>query len=206
MTSGISRSRTALRLIHMTDTASSARLVFASATTSPNLSISGSFWNCGAPPDSEIAVAIVSAPITTATSIAAKAASQSTAPGGPANVAMRWNTARVTTAMRAKFARLNAILTMRLAGSHEERHTRSGEDRQQVLVGRHEEQPDDGRDLAQRERMRLAAEVDEDDLRLGQEAGEREHRPRDVDRTRHRLEVAHVRGGTRSGPPQPAGS
>ena len=112
MTSGISRSKTALGLIHMTDTASSARLVFASATTSPNLSISGSFWNCGAPPDSEIAVAIVSAPITTATSIAAKAANQSTAPGGPANVAMRWNTARVTTAMRAKFARLNAILTM----------------------------------------------------------------------------------------------
>ena len=32
--------------------------MFASATIAPNWIISGSFWNCGAPPDSEIAVAI----------------------------------------------------------------------------------------------------------------------------------------------------
>ena len=106
--------------------------------------------------------------------------------------AMRWNTARVTTAMSAKFARLNATLTIDWRAVTSSAIARSREDREHVFVGRHEEQPDDGRDLAQRERMRLAAEVDEDDLRLRQEAGEREHRPRDVDRTLHRLEVAHV--------------
>ncbi len=180
--------------------------MFASATTSPNLSISGSFWNCGAPPDSEIAVAIVSAPITTATSIAAKAASQSTAPGGPPSSRDAVEHGQGHDRDEREVREVERDLDDRLAGSHEQRHARSDEDRQHVFVGRHEEQPDDGRDLAQRERMRLAAEVDEDDLRLGQEAGEREHRPRDVDRTRHRLEVAHVEevaGSTRGTPRAP---
>ena len=77
----------------------------------PNLSISGSFWNCGAPPDSEIAVAIVSAPSRQATSIAANAAIQSAAPGRPANDPRLWKTTRVTVEMNAKLARLNATFT-----------------------------------------------------------------------------------------------
>ena len=65
----------------MNETASRARLVLAMATRTPNLSISGSFWNWGAPPDRVMTVAMFSAPITDATIVAAKAANQSSGPG-----------------------------------------------------------------------------------------------------------------------------
>ena len=53
------------------------------ATSPPNWIISGSFSNCGAPPDIEIAVAIDTALRTAATSVAAKAATQSDGWGTP---------------------------------------------------------------------------------------------------------------------------
>ena len=68
----------------MNETARSARLVLAIATRTPNLSISGSFWNCGAPPESVITVAMLSAPSTEATIVAANAANQSSALGSGA--------------------------------------------------------------------------------------------------------------------------
>ena len=43
--------------------------------------------------------------------------------------------------------------------------------------GVRKKKPDDGRELAQRERMRLATEMDLDDLQLGDGEGDREHRP-----------------------------
>ena len=45
--------------------------------------------------------------------------------------------------------------------------------------GRQEEQADDGRELAQRERVGLAPEVDLDDLELGDREGRGDDRPRD---------------------------
>jgi hypothetical protein len=105
-------SHTASGSTHITEMARSARLVLARATIPPNLSISGNFWNCGAPPDSEIAVAIVSAPSRQATSTAVNAAIQSAAPGWPANDPRLWKTTSVTVEMNAKLARLNATLTI----------------------------------------------------------------------------------------------
>ena len=73
-------------------------LVLATATSVPNWSISGSFSNCGAPPDSVIADAIVTAPTRVATAAAAKAAKKAPGPGGPdAGPARAWKTARLMT-------------------------------------------------------------------------------------------------------------
>ena len=83
MTSGTTRSASSSGSSHSTDTASSARLVFAIATRPPNWIISGSFSYCGAPPDIEIAVAMVSALRTAAHVVAAKAAAQSAGSGTP---------------------------------------------------------------------------------------------------------------------------
>ena len=82
--------------------------MLATATSAPNWIISGSFWNCGAPPDSEIAVAIVTAMTTVAMSVAAKAATQSSSVGAPVGEARRWKTVRATAAEIAKLLRLNA--------------------------------------------------------------------------------------------------
>ena len=57
--------------------------MLAIATSPPNWIISGSFSYCGAPPDIEIAVAIVNALRTAAHVVAAKAATQSTGSGTP---------------------------------------------------------------------------------------------------------------------------
>ena len=50
--------------------------MLATATSSPNWIISTSFWNCGAPPLIEIALAIVRALIAAAAVVPAKAANQ----------------------------------------------------------------------------------------------------------------------------------
>ena len=68
---------------HRIVTASSARLVFASATMLPNWIISGSFWNCGAPPERVMTRAIVIELRTVANEVAPKAATHSRMPGGP---------------------------------------------------------------------------------------------------------------------------
>ena len=65
----------------MSDTASSARLVLESATSPPNWTISGSFRYWGAPPESEMTVAMEKAANTVAESVVANAASASAAPG-----------------------------------------------------------------------------------------------------------------------------
>ena len=75
--------------------------MLASATSPANSIISGSFWNCGAPPDRTMTVAIVSAPITAPRNVAIIAASQSMGAGGPANSPIERNTVRLTTAMNA---------------------------------------------------------------------------------------------------------
>ena len=89
----------------MIDTASRARLVFANATMLPNWIISGSFWNCGAPPDSVITVAIVSALTTVAASVAAKAATQSTARAAAPATRPQWKTVSVDDGDRARSSR-----------------------------------------------------------------------------------------------------
>ena len=82
--------------------------MFATATSPPNWIIWGSFWNCGAPPESEIAVAIVSAERTVVDRVAANAASQSAALGVPPRLAIRWKTTSAAVAPNQKFVRLNA--------------------------------------------------------------------------------------------------
>ena len=181
----------------MTVTASSARLVLASATIAPNRIISGSFWNCGAPPDSEIAVAIAKTQTTVAESVAANAAIQSIGPGMPVGAAIAWKIARSTTAMTAKFARLNAIFTADTRDVRSMAMRRTGQHRDHVLVRGEEEEPGHRRDLAQRERVGLAPEVDDDDLGLGGEEADREQRPRRVDRRVDRREVADDRRSSR---------
>ena len=75
--------------------------MLARATRPPNSIISGSFWNCGAPPDRTITVAIVSAPMMAPRNVAIIAASQSIGAGDPANSPIERNTVSVTTAMNA---------------------------------------------------------------------------------------------------------
>ena len=119
---------------------------------------------------------------------------------------MRWNTARVTTAMSAKFARLNATLTIdwrAVTSSATPDPTRTAS---MYSLGVTKNSPmTAGTSLSENEcvsrrkwtRMTFVS---------ASEAGEREHRPRDVDRTRHRLEVAHVEevaGSTRGTPRAP---
>ena len=140
--------QTAIGLIHMTVTASRARLVLASATIAPNRTISGSFWNCGAPPDSEIAVAIAKTHTTLAESVAANAAIQSVGPGMPVGAAIAWKIARSTTAMTAKFARLNAIFTADTRDVSSIAIADPISTATMYSFGREEEQAGDGRDLA----------------------------------------------------------
>ena len=83
MSSGTISSPSSSGSSHSTDTASSARLVLAIATRPPNWIISGSFSYWGAPPDTEIAVAMHTALTTAAIEVAAKAAAQSSGSGTP---------------------------------------------------------------------------------------------------------------------------
>ena len=178
---------------HSTDTASSARLVFAIATSPPNWIISGSFSYCGAPPDIEIAVAIVSALRTAAIVVAAKAATQSAgvrdAVGGLEQVEHRQRRRRG----EREVGQVERQLERRLAVD-EERGPGPEQHRQEVVAGRQQEEADDGRELAQRERVLLAPEVDVDDLELGGEEGGRHEVPRDDD---GRLDRAPGRAGRR---------
>src|SRR5439155_22489847 len=82
-------------------TARSAMLELATATRLPNWTISGSFWNWGAPPDSVIAVAIATAPSTPELRVAANVPNQSAFVGGPASVAIARKTASEMTATNA---------------------------------------------------------------------------------------------------------
>jgi hypothetical protein len=96
----------------MNTTASRAKLVFAIATRTPNLSISGSFWNCGAPPDKVMTVAMFRAPMTDQTIVAANAANQSSGPGvAPSRWEKRAKIDSATTAVTAKLLTLNRILS-----------------------------------------------------------------------------------------------
>jgi len=81
--------------------------VLATATRPPNWIIWGSFWNCGAPPESEIAVAIVTAESTVVVSVAPNAAIQSVGFGAPSSPARLWNTASAAIAPSPKLTTLN---------------------------------------------------------------------------------------------------
>ena len=162
----------------MTEIARRARLVFARATIPPNFSISGSFWNWGAPPDREMAVAIVSAPSRHATSIATNAAIQSVAPGRPAKRSEAVEDHERHRRDEREIGEVEGDLHDRLASRHEQGDRRSGQHGQQVFLRGHEEESEDRRDLAQGERVGLTPEVDEDDLGLGDDEGGRQQWPR----------------------------
>ncbi len=84
--------------------------MLASATISPNWIISGSFRNCGAPPDRVMTVAIVIELMIVAHEVAAKAARNSLTPGVMFLGTSADTMAYETTAMSAKLARLKATL------------------------------------------------------------------------------------------------
>jgi len=90
--------------------------VFANATITPNRSISGSFSNCGAPPDSVMTRAIETLLMSAAMSVAANAANHSTGPGVTVRSAKVWMMSSDTVATHRKFARLNAVLMRRCRG------------------------------------------------------------------------------------------
>ena len=80
--------------------------MFAIATMLLNRSISGSFVNCGAPPDSEMTVATRIAPRAAVAPLDANAASQSRGPGGMPGSTMAWKTASPTIAQIQTWAML----------------------------------------------------------------------------------------------------
>ena len=153
---------------HRIVTASSARLVFASATMLPNWIISGSFWNCGAPPDRVMTSAIVIELTTVASVVAVNAAAHSRTPGGPVGDAIDRRIVidddRDQPVVREVERELDRAGAGQQMAAADPTRTASRYSR-----GRQEEHADDGRELAQRERVRLAPEMDLDDLELGDE-------------------------------------
>ena len=113
MPSGIASSDRSSGSRCMITTASSARLVLANATMLPNRTISGSFSNWGAPPDSVITSAIDTLLITAAANVAAKAANQATGSGVTVTSASNRTINRDTAATHRKLARLKAVLISR---------------------------------------------------------------------------------------------
>ena len=111
---------------------------------------------------------------------AAKAASHSWGPGRR-RPGSRWRgrSVRATTAASAELGEVERALDARLAVIGQERQTGPEEAGREVLGRRQEEQPDDARQLAQRERVAFAQEVDLDDVRLAEVEGQRREGPRD---------------------------
>ena len=72
---------------------------------------------------------------------------------------------------------VEAQLHRGLARAHHQRGERSDHGRQHVVAGAEEEEADDRRHLGQREGMRLASEVDLDDLDVGQREGDGDQPP-----------------------------
>ena len=150
-------------------TARVARLELAIATISLKLSIWGSRRSCGAPPDSEMAVATRVASSALVTPAAMNAASHSRGPGGPPGWRSRGRSIKATTAARLNWARLNARLTPDCLSIQEQRQP-GAEDAGSDVLGRwQQEQEGDARHLAQRERVPFAQEVDVDDVGLAEE-------------------------------------
>ena len=160
----------------------------------PNWIISGSFWNCGAPPDSEIAVAIATALTTVADERSRRRprASRRASAGRPGD-ARRWKTDEGRPSRRDReVAEVERELQRRLA-EVDEGGARPDQDRQEVLVRREQEETDDGRELAQREGVRLAPEVDVDDLELGEEEADASDGPGDVEGLGRRRQSPELR-------------
>ena len=172
-------------------TARVARLALAIATISLKLSIWGSRRNCGAPPDSEIALATRVASRALVAPAARNAANHSRGPGGIAGVAMAWKIDKRHDRREAELGDVERPLHARLLLVDEERQARPDEEGEQVLGRGQEEQAEDARQLAQRERMPLAQEMDLDDVRLAEVEREGGQRPRDRERDRQRGDVAH---------------
>ena len=178
---------------HRSVTASTARLVLASATRPPNWIISGSLRYCGAPPDREITVAMETAANTVVGERGDEGRDRlpgSRHPGGGREaVEERDREHRDAREVREVERELDG----RGAIVEQHRRGRSDHDREQVVTWAEQEQADDRRDLAQRERVRLASEVDLDDLDLGEVDAQRDQGPGD----RQRCGDDRCRGGAR---------
>ena len=82
----------------------------AKATSDPNRNISGSFSSCGAPPETVMTEAIVTAVSAAAVCVAANVTIQSRRCGGPSSVAKPCTIDREITAINRKFVRLKPFL------------------------------------------------------------------------------------------------
>ena len=187
----------------MIDTASRARLVFANATMLPNWIISGSFSYCGAPPDKVITVAIVSALTTAAASVGEEGRDPVADMGRAAHLGDRVQDRQLDDRDEHEVREVEPELDQRRP-AEEERCGRSDEHGDQVVGRRQEEEPDDRRELAQGERVRLPAEMDLDDLQLGGGERDGEHRPGKRERDRRGRADVQLRevdpdGGERQG-------
>ena len=176
-------------------TASVARLALAIATISLKLSILGSCRNCDAPPDSEIAVATSVASSALVAPAAANAASHSCGPGGTDRGRDGVEDRQGDHGGQAELGEVERALDARLAVIGEEGQARPEEAGREVLGRRQEEQPDDARQLAQRERVAFAQEVDLDDVGLAEVERQGRERPRDRERRGQRGQARDDRDG-----------
>ena len=177
--------------------------MLAMATRTPNLSISGSFWNCGAPPDRVMTVAMFRAPMTDADDRRRERGEPVVRPGRQAvEVGEAGEDRQRDDRGHREVADVEQDLERRLAGHDHERRDRPDEQRAEVVGRGQEEEAHDRRDLAQREGVGLAPEVDLDDLRLGEEEADGDDGPRDDDRRRDEgaaVEHLEVQGDRRDG-------
>ena len=205
-------------------TASSARLVLAIATMLLKRSISGSFVNCGAPPDSEMTVATRTAP--RAARRAARRRTRRPSRAGPRVVARLGDGVEDGQAHDRADPDLGDVVGALDPGlvAVEQERCAGPDDVGEHVVGRaQEEQAHDPGQLAQREGVPFPQEMDDDDVRLAQvEAkggqrpdedevpGDRGHLaddpevPEDPDDDEAHDEEPHAHGGVQPWRPRPA--
>ena len=161
----------------MTMTASNARLVLAIATMVLNRIISGSFVNCGAPPDSEMTVATRTAPRVAVAPLDANAAIQSRGHQLVARFGDRVEDREPDDRADPDLGDVVGALDAGLVAIEQQRGAGTDHVREHVVGRGQEEEAHDAGQLAQRERVALPQEVDDDDVRLAEVEAQGGQRP-----------------------------
>ena len=139
--------------------------------------VTGSFPSDSAP--SAIAITIVTSRMATseAAPVASRTPIQPAGPNGRPRPTTAWKTMIATEVVSASCARLKTSLTARCRRTTTSAAAAPDEGRAEQGGRREDEEPDDEADLAQRDRVRLAPELQVDDIRLGQVEDERKPPP-----------------------------
>ena len=186
MTVGRRNSQIDSGFAHRTVSAIRARLAFVSETTIPILSISGIRRYCAVPSASEIAVLTLRTPMRFSTRATSRTATQTSGPKVPIGRDHGVDDRDRHDRRQAELGEVERQLDRTLAAVEEEGQRGADEAGGDERGRRDEEEPGDHRQLAHRERVRAATDVQVDDLRLGEIEAGGEQPDREDDRDGHR--------------------